>query len=143
MNEKGTPQNRITETITNEFTMTHLREQSREDTITSCWIWTRKLDSKGYGRVRGRIAKHYGTDLVHRVSYQATYGSIGSDIQVRHRCNNRACLNPNHLEEGTALQNIYDKYEALADQTKSSLLNLESRLQKRLNEVRNELSRRS
>lgn len=69
---------------------------------TGCWNW--KLSTKsGYGQChyKGRNAR------VHRLSYEAFIGPISNDL-IRHKCDNRLCCNPNHLEEGTTIDNVRD-----------------------------------
>jgi hypothetical protein len=62
--------------------------------VSDCWVWIGYRDSCGYGRIklRGKAA------LVHRVSYVEFKGDIPEDHDVDHRCRNRACFNPAHLE---------------------------------------------
>jgi hypothetical protein len=40
---------------------------------------------------------------------QLSFGSIGYDDVVRHRCNNRRCINPEHLEIGSRGENLQDE----------------------------------
>lgn len=45
----------------------------------------------------------------HRYIYEECFGVIDSgSIFVRHKCDNPACINPEHLELGTNLDNIQD-----------------------------------
>ena len=48
---------------------------------------------------------------LHRYIYRITVGEIPKDMVVRHKCDNRLCINPNHLEIGTQLDNIRDRVE--------------------------------
>lgn len=59
-----------------------------------CVIGTGKPGLNGYHRkmFRGR------SYLQHRLAYAARYGEILSDKVVHHRCHNRGCVNPEHLE---------------------------------------------
>lgn len=61
---------------------------------TGCWVWLRGFDGKGYGRVYSR-----GHDQkAHRESYLRAHGAIPAGHHVHHRCRNKGCINPAHLE---------------------------------------------
>lgn len=78
-----------------------------------CWTWTAStVNGRGYGQIGG--GKAGGMLLAHRVSYTLHFGEIpakdadGNRILVRHKCDNRSCVNPEHLELGTTLDNARD-----------------------------------
>ena len=67
-----------------------------------CWIWTAHLKASGYGGV-----KRYGRDhYAHRVAYELLRGQIAADKVLDHLCRNRACVNPDHLEEVEFKENV-------------------------------------
>ncbi len=75
------------------------------DKTNDCWLWTGAMDY-GYGRFYLE-KKHMRT---HRLSLEWSLGRpIGSGLVVRHKCRNRNCVNPEHLEEGTQKENGQDK----------------------------------
>ena len=73
---------------------------------TPCWIWQKSLYHSGYGRL-----SRYGTEmLVHRGVYEIFCGFIPDDKQVNHKCDVRACCNPDHLYLGTQSENIKEAF---------------------------------
>jgi len=70
-----------------------------------CWLWTGVRVRDGYGTlsVKGqRILAHRFSLALHLKR------SIAPGLEVRHMCHNTACINPDHLEEGTHAQNMND-----------------------------------
>lgn len=70
----------------------------------SCWLWTGALNSRGYGsfRFNGK------SESAHRYSFRYFNGEIQPGMIICHKCDVPACVNPQHLWEGTHLDNNQD-----------------------------------
>ncbi len=75
----------------------------------NCWEWTGYIRSDGYANFRPTTTTT--TQLAHRVAYKLWNGDIPNKKLVRHKCDNRKCVNPNHLELGTQQDNMNDMVE--------------------------------
>jgi len=73
-----------------------------------CWYWTGSVYTNGYGRIRALRSKEGKRRLVHRVYYELVIGPIPNGLFICHRCDNRLCINPDHLFLGTAGDNVRD-----------------------------------
>lgn len=74
------------------------------DAASGCWLWTDHL-VRGYGylRVDGKMR------IAHRWYWEQTVGPIAPGLQLDHvvarGCTGSACVNPEHLEPVTPLEN--------------------------------------
>jgi hypothetical protein len=84
-----------------------LRANSTE-APNGCWIWTKSYRTDGYGQInvnRKPVAAH-------RAMWLAMHGEWferKEDKLVCHTCDDRRCINPDHLWIGTASQNNADR----------------------------------
>jgi hypothetical protein len=44
----------------------------------------------------------------HRAAYEVVHGTIDATLDICHTCDNPPCINPEHLFQGTTLENMRD-----------------------------------
>lgn len=74
---------------------------------SGCHEWQSTLHRDGYGKfwfARKQVQAH-------RVAYELQVGKIPAGKHVLHKCDNRRCVNPQHLYIGDAKQNVKDMHE--------------------------------
>lgn len=76
---------------------------------SGCVEWRGGLTSGGYGKFHsgGRFGK---TELAHRAAWRLFKAPLPPSAFVLHTCDNRRCVNPDHLRLGTQKDNIGDMW---------------------------------
>lgn len=75
-----------------------------DQSLGQCWEWTAATDKDGYGRFN-LISKIKPSEPAYRVAFEWANGPIGNGLQPDHRCKNKACVRPSHLEAVTVRVN--------------------------------------
>ena len=70
-----------------------------------CWEWSGARFWTGYGLV----SINGKTVTAHRYAWQITKGPIPEGLLVLHKCNNKICVNPEHLYIGDYGDNMADR----------------------------------
>lgn len=74
-----------------------------------CLPWTGPFDTSGYPILR---PSWRGSKSAHRIAYMAHFDTtVPGHIPIHHKCGNRICVEPSHLQEVTPIENTAEMLE--------------------------------
>lgn len=69
---------------------------------SGCWEWAGAPNKGGYGMICVNRTRFYA----HRYSYTLSVGPIPDGMYIDHKCHNRICVNPEHLQVVDPMGNV-------------------------------------
>lgn len=78
---------------------------SRVAKTETCWLWTGKKTTLGYGQIR----YHGKTNYAYRYAWELMVGPIEPGDYIDHLCHVPGCVNPSHLRPATPKQNMENR----------------------------------
>ena len=84
-----------------------IMEKTEVDPDTNCWNWMGSNTGNGYG-----LIWRDGRNVVaHRASYELWREQVPVGFELDHLCENKKCVNPDHLEIVTHSENLLRAYK--------------------------------
>lgn len=75
-----------------------------------CWSWLGYRLKKNGKLTYGQLTVAGHTHLAHRFSFWIRHGLLPANLFICHKCNNPACVNPDHLYVADNARNIKDAW---------------------------------
>lgn len=92
-------------------TINEKRFWSKVEKTDGCWLWIGSKNIEGYGQCKCNN-KDYNA---HRISYYLATGDDPKYFIIRHKCENKSCVNPDHLCVGSYQDNANDVRQTVYD----------------------------
>jgi hypothetical protein len=109
------------------YTLEYLFDRTKR--VGDCMEWTGCKTGSGYGQL-----SHNGKKVpAHRMAYELHNGQpVGRQV-IHHKCHNRLCINPSHLQIASHAENLLEMFakkslEARIEQLESRVEELEAEL---------------
>ena len=88
------------------YSVSRKRSIEWSEQTNGCWnLISHSLSTQGYPSIK----RNEKRSNAHRFIYEECFGWVPRGMVVRHKCDNRLCINPEHLELGTQKDNTHDK----------------------------------
>ena len=74
-----------------------MRMKRNSKQVGSCSVWQGTTAGRGYPNM-GRGGHRAGMMYAHRAAWELTNGPIPEGMEIHHKCENKKCINPKHME---------------------------------------------
>lgn len=99
--------------------------RNSEQAESGCIEWTGTLTARGYGLCGLRYMEQYRQKFMHRINYELKYGPIPDGAVAHHKCSNKRCINPEHIQIIDNTSNVAEMFERRSYQARIAELEAE------------------